>query len=188
MRLFFAIPISDAMRTQVIDVMDEMRLRIKAPGVRWVTPDQFHFTLKFLGETPPDRVRSACEAATVASRAMAPFELRVGGVGAFPNDRRPTVLWVGVTAGMGPMTDLALALDTALHMEGFRREKVALKAHLTLARVKSYAGEAAAAQYLRHAEVGDLGGVTVDRFLLMESTLRAGGAEYQVVDEFPLCG
>ncbi|HXG24550.1 MAG TPA: hypothetical protein VNJ09_08365, partial [Chthonomonadales bacterium] len=58
------------------------------------------------------------------------------------------------------------------------------KAHLTLARIKSYAGEAATARLLRSHRVGELGSFVVDRFVLMESILKPEGSEYTVVEEF----
>lgn len=184
MRLFFAVTIPEEMVAQVQAVQQELRAVIGDEGVRWTRPEQFHYTLKFLGEQPLKRVYEAIEVARTLRETQAPFALTLGGVGAFPNNERPSVLWLGAHLGGDTLAELADRLDAALYRRRFRREPRPHKAHLTLARIKSYAGEAAAARLLRNHRVGELGGFVVDRFVLMKSILKPNGSEYTVVEEF----
>jgi len=184
MRLFFAIPLPDEVIARISAVQEQLRAAIGEDGVRWTRPDQFHYTLKFLGEQPVARAEKAVEVAYAVRSEQTPFELTLGGVGAFPNHQRPGTLWLGATAGAEALTDLAARLDAALARQRFPRENRPLKAHLTLARIKSYAGEIAAARALKTAQVGEIGVVTVDRFVLMQSTLKPSGSEYTIVAEF----
>lgn len=77
------------------------------PRARWVNPDDYHVTLRFLGNAPAEReeefqrlLRSACAAAV-------PFEMSYGTIGAFDSWDAPRVLWLGVAAGGGELTKLA---------------------------------------------------------------------------------
>lgn len=184
MRLFFAVTIPEGIIARVQAVQQELRAVIGDDGVRWTRPEQFHYTLKFLGEQPIKRAYEAIEVAQTLCDEQAPFALILGGIGAFPNNERPSVLWLGAHAGGDTLVDLAERLDAALFRRRFRREPRPHKAHLTLARIKSYAGEAAAARLLRNHRVGELGSFVVDRFVLMESILKPDGSEYTVVEEF----
>ncbi len=186
MRLFFAIPIPDEILEGVRAVQETLRNVIGDEGVRWTRADQFHYTLKFLGEQSPIRARHAIEAARALAGGIEPFGLTLGGVGAFPNAQRPGTLWIGAIEGDAALADLASRLDQVLVKERFHRESRSLKAHLTLARVKTYIGEIACARALKTAQIGTVGVVTIDRFVLMQSTLKPTGAEYTVVEEFEL--
>ncbi len=185
MRLFFAVTLPEEIIERVSVAQASLREAIGDDGVKWTRPDQFHYTLKFLGETPPPRARRAVDAALVTSEGVTPFEMVLGGVGAFPNSQRPSTLWVGATAGGEALAELAARLDGLLVKQGFQKENRPLKAHLTLARIKGYAGEVAAARALKTADVGELGSAAIDRFVLMHSTLKPTGSVYAVVEEFP---
>jgi RNA 2',3'-cyclic 3'-phosphodiesterase len=185
LRLFFAVLLPDDVLDAVQKTSDDLRAAIGDDGMRWARRDQYHFTLKFLGEVADQATHRVVEAALSAAEGQEPFRVSLGGAGAFPNDARPDTLWLGATGGVGPMTDLALRLETELARARFPRDKRPLKAHITLARVKGYAGETATAKALRTANIGDIAGFTVDHFALMRSTLRPSGSEYAVVEDFP---
>ena len=188
MRLFFAVTLIPEIVERVSAVQQELRTVAGDQGIRWTRPEQFHYTLKFLGEQSPPRTRKAVEGALAAREGQPTFDISLGGVGAFPNAQRPSVLWVGATEGADQLTGLAARLDGFLVKQGFPREGRPLKAHLTLARIKTYPGETAAARALKKIAVDDsfnsLGTLTVSGFVLMQSNLRPAGSEYAIVEEF----
>src|SRR5690606_558822 len=105
------------------------------PG-RVVPPENWHLTLRFLGATPASaaaRVVEELEAAPLG----APFEIRLGALGAFPRPARATVLWMGLRAGEGPLGDLAAAVEVAVRRAGIAPEDRPFSPHLTLARLRS---------------------------------------------------
>ena len=116
------------------------------------------------------------------------MEIALGGVGAFPNPQRPGVLWVGATEGAEKLTDFAARLDGRLMKQGFSRENRPFSAHLTLARIKTYAGEVAGARALKRVAPNEafssLGSLKVNGFVLMQSVLKPEGPEYTVVEDF----
>src|SRR5438552_2020131 len=98
MRLFVAVDmpdvVKDALEREVV-----APLRAAVDGARWTRPDGRHLTLKFLGEVGDDRVRMVEDALEPAGGGGV-FDASLGDVGAFPNVRRPRVLWVGLGAGV----------------------------------------------------------------------------------------
>lgn len=143
-RAFIAIELAAETKRLLGEAQEELRgsLGRAAGAVAWTRPEAMHLTLQFLGETPVsvlggigEGIRRACEQAT-------PFSLRVGGLGAFPNARRPRVVWVGVEGDEGAMRALH-ALQGAVTSEmgplGFKPDK-SFNPHLTLGRVRERAG------------------------------------------------
>lgn len=188
MRLFFAILAPEQVVQAVTEEQERVRAIVGEDGVRWTKPPNIHYTVKFLGEQPPEMAGMAIEVARSVREASGPFELSVGGWGAFPNERRPSVLWIGATVGNAEFGALAKLLEARLHHQGFPRERRAQLPHLTIARIKGYAGEIAAAQALKTPRIAEIGRFTVDHFVLMRSTPTPAGSEYTVVSEFELNG
>ncbi len=108
-------------------------LRQAALPVHWVEPDALHLTLKFFGWVRPrdvDRIAGTMAEAAAKTR---PFEMPIGGLGAFPTRRRPRVLWVGVDA-TPPLRCLKHDLEWLFAPLGFEREIRAFQPHVTLGR------------------------------------------------------
>jgi 2'-5' RNA ligase len=134
-RTFIAINIPDHVR-EAIDGFQK-KLKEYSADVKWVRPESIHITLKFLGDVEIGRIDKMAHAVQDAVNDVEPFTISVSGVGTFPNDRRPRVLWVGVQEGAETLSDLAKKIDHALSTMGFEKEKRKYSAHLTLGRVRS---------------------------------------------------
>lgn len=186
MRLFFAVTLPDDVIAGVAAAQTLVRKPAGEDGIRWTRPEQFHYTLKFLGEQPPARASKAAVAAESICDGVEPFELVLGGIGAFPNINRPGTIWLGATSGAEALAELAGNLDRSLHKAGFALENRPLKPHLTLARIKSYQGEGSAAKALKKVEIGEVGRAAIDRFVLMQSNTKPTGSEYTVIQSFKL--
>jgi len=184
MRLFFAVLLPIELVSQLTDLQGELKSQVTDSGVKWSKAEQLHLTLKFLGETDADRLQKVMPVGLAVGEGRIPFELSLGGLGAFPSATRPNVLWVGATKGADSLVSLALQLDELLVKYGYKKENREPTPHLTLARIKTYSGEAQAAKALKTTQVGELGTTTIDRFTLMRSTLKPTGSEYSVVEEF----
>lgn len=179
MRLFVAINLPAETRDAIY--ADAEPLRAASRGVRWVASSALHVTVKFLGEQD-DRALPDIKAA-LAPLATAHAALRVAttALGAFPNFRRPRVVWLGMT-GEAAMRALALDVDRALVPLGIPAESRPFQAHLTLGRVK---GE------LAHGDATALAAAAartpasrtfpVQAVDLMRSELGPGGSRYSVM-------
>jgi len=152
------------------------RLRPLAPGVGWVTRDNVHLTVKFLGGVESPRLAAIESALTTAAAGHGIFELSVQGLGAFPTRMRPRVLWAGVAEGAAELTALASRIDDALHALGIPRETRPFAAHVTLGRVREPRANPRLAGALDSTET--FGRQPVTRISLMRSDLSPRGARY----------
>lgn len=176
------------MKNAIAELQAHIRAGAGDTGIRWEIPDKFHFTLKFLGETPEEHLPRLQQAAERAAQDSAPFELTLAGIGAFPRQRSPQVLWAGAKEGVPLLTRLAECLDRYLSEQEFPPERRRFHPHITLARARSPEGEEALARILlnRVETVDKIGVVRVESFLLMRSELRPAGSIYTVLKTFPL--
>jgi len=151
-----------------------------------VNPDNYHLTLKFLGDVEDQRTVEIGAALSAATRGIQAFDIAFAGLGGFPTPTRPRVLWAGVTGGGPRLADLAGAVDDALVAIGFAPEPRAFSAHITLGRVREPRRDAGLADALARAAGLELGSSRVDRIVLMRSQLSPAGARYSEVSSAPL--
>jgi RNA 2',3'-cyclic 3'-phosphodiesterase len=192
LRLFVGLDIPEETRAAITRHMDG--LRNFAPDVRWVRPESFHVTLKFIGEQTAEEVeRIKRELATVKST---PFDIAFHDTGFFPNAKRPRVFWVGIHAP-DDLVKLAAGVDEAVSRTGVPREKNPYQPHLTLSRSGSgrphpKSGDRAdnklarLAAKLQSLPQPDFGTMSAREFYLYESKLSPSGARYSKIAAFPL--
>ncbi|MGH9675543.1 MAG: RNA 2',3'-cyclic phosphodiesterase, partial [Candidatus Acidiferrum sp.] len=100
MRLFVALEIPAEVREKLAGLIVELRRAAEhSPGKapRWVRPQNLHVTLKFIGEVEAARL-SAFRSALAEVRSERPVTLQFRGLGHFPNEKNPRVLWTGIEA------------------------------------------------------------------------------------------
>ena len=183
-RLFFSVPLPDEARTAAGSAVQAMKRAAGDAPLSWTKDEQLHFTLAFLGERPETDLPRLRE--VLSSCAGLPsFELTFSGAGAFPNPRRPRILWLGAGQGGPELTHLAALLAERLRAAGFALEERPFHAHLTVARVKP-GGERGASRALGASPQGELARMRVDRLCLMQSQLSPHGAKHAVVEQIRL--
>jgi 2'-5' RNA ligase len=179
-RAFIAVDLDPGLKTTVEELI--RKLEASRADVRWTRPGGFHLTLKFLGEIDDAQAGRVKAILAEAARRHKAFALRLEGTGAFPGERNPRVLWVGVTAEPG-LAALQGDLDRELEAEGFAREERPFQPHLTLGRVKGRDRLERATLELEKHRRDDFGSMTVRKVALFESRLRPEGAEYRIIHE-----
>ena len=108
-------------------------------GVRWLDPTGIHLTLKFLGNIDPHRVDDLLQAMADSAQGSPPFQLRLAGLGAFPNQRQPRVLWVGLAGDLQSLQGLHEKVEEEVQKlapKSPSRESRPFRPHLTLGRVR----------------------------------------------------
>lgn len=181
MRLFFAVGFEESLKDAIATAIDGTGL--DNPPWRWVARNNIHITMKFLGDMPEDRIAPLAMSAIGAFQGTAPFPITLGGMGGFPNLRRPRVLFYTVTKGSGDLVAMAERLDAALHTDlAIDRERRPFRAHATVARIKKPL-DGHVCDRLQGAPGVEHPPQLVDRVLLMRSELRREGALYHVVKE-----
>ena len=156
------------------DILDH--LRALGRPVRTVSPDNLHVTLKFLGDTDPSAVSEISSIVRATARTAEPFELRVLGLGVFPDLNRPKVVWAGLE-NAEVLVRLASDLETAAEPLGFPPEGRAFRPHLTLARVRGRAPRELAS-FLSTHDSRNFGIVQVNSVELYQSELGPKGSTY----------
>jgi 2'-5' RNA ligase len=189
LRLFVAVPVAEGLRARVIHLQQAIaRIWPEVDArVKWVEPQNLHFTLKFLGETPQERVPDVAEAVQAVAEAK-PFEITIEGLGAFPDLRAPRVLWVGVTDGAEELVDLARRVEEALFRARFPKEIRPFRPHLTIGRIRQGPGGAGLARILERSEEAKIGRQRVEWVVVMESRLGPKGPTYVVRESVRLGG
>jgi 2'-5' RNA ligase len=179
LRLFVAIEIPpDAKRAVEVAVAP---LREMFPKARWVPSENWHVTVKFLGQTRPRLRGWVGERVGEAAASCAAFDTRLAGVGTFPSPRRARVIWAGLEDQFGGMAEVAQALDTALARE-FRPETRTFTAHLTVAR--SDPPRAVPTAFVE--TIVEPVAFRVDRVALFRSHMRRPAPVYEQVETFAL--
>lgn len=153
--------------------------------LKTVKPDLMHVTLKFLGDTEEsltDEIESRILAST---KDIAPFEIRLSGMGAFPSMSNIRVVWIGINDG-AQLGDIARKLDSSMGDLGFERDRKEFVPHLTLARARSGRNMGNVQDILKRNAATEYGTYRVDRILLKKSVLSPHGPAYSVVREIIL--
>jgi 2'-5' RNA ligase len=175
-RTFVAVLLGDELKKRISEVQNQAKKF--APDVKWVAPDNFHITLKFLGNIREDALSSVFSAVESAVKDYSRFEVAVGGLGAFPNPKNARVVWVGVEEGHDKLASLAAAIDAKLAEQGFPKEDRDFRSHITIGRVKDRRHVGKLAQGISSITAGRLGRQPVCSIAVMKSVLRPEGPEY----------
>ena len=174
-RAFVGVRIDPKMTQKISEVQSQLTRSLT--GIRWVVQENLHFTLKFLGAVEEEKITSIIKAVGRVVRPAQPFSLTAGGIGVFPDIRKPRVLWVGLEA-QGLQT-LSQEVEAALEPLGFAPEKRGFKPHLTIGRWRNFTAKA---QRLReeidHWKDQDFGQSTVEEVVIFQSILKPNGAVY----------
>lgn len=178
-RLFMSIDLPDSVKVVLLDTAEQMGQQLPKRAVRWVKREQMHLTLRFLGDTAVTQLPALREQLTQVIVQHRPFRLRLNGVGAFPNRKRPRVVWMGLAGDLVGLQALQGALEETVVDLGWPREKRSFRPHLTLGRVKDTRQASALNWEVRLAEMEF--GVTAVQ--LVQSDLRPSGAVYTVQHE-----
>ena len=190
LRLFFAVPVPAAAREQIADVIARVQEGVGdgRARIRWVQVAGLHLTLRFLGPTPQEQVEPLQLRADRIARDDAPFEVTLGGGGAFPTLDRPRSLWIGVADGQDRLARIADRLTDAAGECGLVLDTRPFAAHLTIARTDGLRLAGAAARTLAAAADGLDVRFLVDRVVLFRSILGQRPARYEALHEARLGG
>lgn len=184
MRTFVAVPIEDEnLRSKLSEL--QSRIPLNYAKIKLVEPENFHFTLRFIGEISESKAKKLIE--NFSDISFSPFQIEIANFGCFPSCSRPRVLWVGTTLGVEQFKKLKQLVDEAVWRTGIRVPKEKFSPHLTIGRVKRILNFAEFKNALNISNVY-IGRMVVDHFVLMKSKLTPSGPIYSVVEKFELNG
>ena len=184
MRTFIAIEIPEETKRAMAEV--QARLKVSGAEASWTRPEGIHLTLKFLGEVPEERVGEITTALVQAVEGRGKFRLPVAGIGVFPNEKNPRVIWVGVSGALDKLMGLQLRVEEQMVRLGFPQEDRRFTPHLTLGRVKHLLLRRSWGRALESVRDVDLPGFEVASVSLMKSELQPTGAVYTEIGKAEL--
>lgn len=176
MRLFVALDLPAGLRERLSWMARGL------PGARWTPPENYHVTLRFIGEVPGHRAEEI-DAALAGLRAPG-FALQLAGVGVFHKGAKASAVWAGVERS--PALDhLQAKVETALQRLGLEPERRRFTPHVTLARVDG-AAEGKLAAWVQANNLFRADPVRVEHFTLFSSRLGKEQAAYIPEVEYAL--
>lgn len=180
MRSFIAFDIdSESILKRIADMQG--LLAETGADLKLVEPRNIHMTLRFLGNVTAGMVEKIFE--KMKQIQFAPFDVRLQGMGAFPNLHYPRVLWVGITQGADQLRIIFNQLEPHLHSLGFAPDPKGFSPHLTVARVKSERNKAGLSKVVAENVNYEFGTIKAQCLRLKKSDLTPKGPIYSTLRE-----
>lgn len=179
MRLFTAIDLPSEILLRLERLLSALR---PEAFIKWSPLDNLHITTKFIGEWPEARVPEIHQALRRARRRQ-PFEVELKGLGWFPNERSPRVLWLGVE-GATELAALAAETENALVPLGIAKEAREFSPHLTLARIKNPVPLSNLRRKVQQMQPAEMGRISVAKFSLFRSRPGTNASIYEKLMDY----
>lgn len=180
-RLFVAVAVPDDVKAKLEAAQANLRQVLPDRNARWARHEQFHLTLRFLGDVAAERADALAEAIRTACVGFGVLHLRAERIGCFPDRGYPRVVWVGVRDEAEQLPRLQQLVQAAT--AGFTAEpkEERFTDHLTLARIKGIKRPEAEALGKAAAGMADMrfGQWTAHQIELMRSELLPQGARHR---------
>ncbi|MBE0557350.1 MAG: RNA 2',3'-cyclic phosphodiesterase, partial [Proteobacteria bacterium] len=133
-RIFVAVTIDAA--DPLREYYQKFRNWFKTDRITWVEEENLHITLKFIGDTPEDKIPGIHQALSRVASAYSAFPASIIGAGVFGSSYKPRVLWFGVEDAGRPMEKLGRDIAGALEEAGIEDDRQNFVPHLTIGRIK----------------------------------------------------
>jgi 2'-5' RNA ligase len=182
-RTFVAIKI--VVGEEIKNQLDDFKQIFKSDKIRWVDPDNFHLTLRFIGNTTREQLYSLVDGFEEVVKTIECFPLRIKGSGYFNSKGKPRVVFVKIDDSE-PLIALVKAIEQVVVEYGFNEELKSFRPHLTLGRIKHL--DSRTKFYSIVEELKDLSyqNVDVSEFVIYQSILKPEGPEYKPIKTFKL--
>ena len=177
MRTFIAVEIPKNIQNEIGNYVSSIKGLFD--NVKWVSPENLHLTIKFLGEVNESDLKNIndCIAKTVLD--FSPFTMGFSNIDFFPSRSNPRVIWIGTDGGEHNLLDIFQEFENCLENIGFNRETRTFSSHLTIGRVKRYK-RITVPKDLKEFELVKF---NVKKIALIKSTLTPSGPIYEKLFE-----
>jgi len=185
-RLFLAIAAQQGLEETGQQIIKKLKINAdqKKLDVRWVPMSNYHVTLVFLGETASEKIPEIETLMSEVSSRIAPFDLKISNVGAFPDEFSSRVLWFGVQNSKS-LRYLQSELSSQFHEKNYLLEDRAYSPHLTIARLRNpHKTKDLISPFVRK----NIAKIPITEIVLYESVGRAPFPVYKALKKFLLCG
>lgn len=186
--MFIAIELPDSVRNDLY----ELRQTLKTADytfIKWVNSQGIHLTLKFIGNVKMNMLQPINQAIVEGCSGCKKFSLEIAELGAFPNLKKPRVIWIGVEGNLAELKKLQDLIDAKLEILGFLREKRPFSPHITLARINERADSVKLrdfADIIQKCNYRKRFQIFVEQVSIIRSQLLPTGAVYSKLKEIQL--
>ncbi len=179
-----AIELSDEVRASLAGLIGRFR---KVPSkVSWVRPENLHLTLRFLGDIDRTALERMAEGLAEPLQKVESFRVMVQGVGAFPNARRPGVIWAAVARPPEALMEAQALVETAARAAGLEAERREFVPHITLGRVRNRRAAPCVIEAIDREKDFEAGEFAVQAVSLFSSELKPLAAIHRKLKDFSL--
>ena len=133
-RTFIAIEIPKKVQSKAFSVID--KLSKETSSIRWVSRENLHVTLKFLGDVEDRDTYAVCQAVTEVTRQNRRFTVDCNGIGAFPSVEKPRTIWLGIDEPENRLSNMYAEMEDSLQKLGYPQEARQFRPHLTIGRIQ----------------------------------------------------
>ncbi|HTL57470.1 MAG TPA: RNA 2',3'-cyclic phosphodiesterase [Candidatus Limnocylindrales bacterium] len=190
LRLFVAIAVPESVKAEITNAQKCLSQALPRISARWTRPDQFHLTLRFLGNVQAALAEQLIDSLRTTCESISPLELRASGLGFFPSAKAPRVVWVGVQDNRNQLQELHSAVEQVTARFTKEKTEERFNGHITLGRLKDL--RRLEADILTKAgerfSATSFGQWTAREIHLMCSRLSSQGAEHMLLAAIPLAG
>ncbi|NOY36494.1 MAG: RNA 2',3'-cyclic phosphodiesterase [Chlorobi bacterium] len=182
-RLFIGIPVPQ--NRILLDFVGEMQRTFIQSRIKWVPSGNWHFTLRFLGDTPVRAISPIVEMMQRNLSSLPAFKGRIAGIGVFKSLREPKVLWCGIYPAE-PFQDIYKRISPVAAITGSPAVKERFTPHLTLGRIKWLHDMELFRHWIEKYEYNPFFSFHVHNVVLYESVLKSSGPVYHIVEKISL--
>lgn len=181
-RTFIAVEIDDEIRDRLYEFITQ--LKNADADVKWISPENIHLTLKFVGNVKEDILPDLNKIIGDAASCASPFKMNIEKVGAFPTIKRPHVIFVCAQEKGDNLLKIYESIDVNLEKLGIKKDSRKFVGHITLGRVKSQKNMKKLINALNFDGVNSFGQEKVNSISLMRSVLTPSGPIYTRLNSF----
>lgn len=177
-RTFIAIKITPG--KMMLKLIAELKKSLASEGIRWVDMENFHLTLRFLGETNRFQVAEICKMLEVISKQFQPFQFELKGVSVFKKKTQPRVLFLRVENDL-VLKQMAAEILKMGKTLGFKSEENVFNPHLTLGRIKFIQNKTDFYALVNKFNETKIQSVFVSEIIFYQSILSSDGPTYKPI-------
>jgi 2'-5' RNA ligase len=169
----------------LLEQIGALKTAFKNERIRWVEPDDFHLTIRFVGNTTREQLYYLVDELATLEKTMGSFNLEIKGAGYFTSKDKPRVLFANVSESER-LIQLVQKVESVVVAAGFHPELKEFKPHVTLARIKRLEQTSSFFETMKRVSNQTFQHVVVRDFVLFQSILKPEGPIYKTIKTFNL--
>lgn len=183
-RLFVAVKVEP--ENELLEQYQRFRKWFKSDRITWVEEKNLHMTLKFIGDTPEEKIPLIHDTLQSVASHHSAFDAAIKGAGIFGSEYKPRVLWFGVGDSWNKVSGLATDIIGALEEAGWENDRQNFVPHLTIGRIKYIRQRKKLSEKVAKVQQQHFQDIHIDAFHLIESRLSQDGPTYHILKTYAL--